>query len=42
MNDSIHTHFESITYTRIREAEAISQHAIKQKEPSEGEASDIE
>ncbi|WP_180767109.1 DNA-binding protein, partial [Vibrio parahaemolyticus] len=28
MNDSIHTHFESITYTRIREAEAISQHAI--------------
>ncbi|EGQ8503762.1 hypothetical protein GQ854_23320 [Vibrio parahaemolyticus] len=42
MNDSIHTHFESITYTRIREAEAISQHAIKQKEQSEGEALDIE
>ncbi|MBE3928833.1 hypothetical protein ACEWBC_01195 [Vibrio parahaemolyticus] len=42
MNDSINTHFESITYTRIREAEAISQHTIKQKEQSEGEALDIE
>ncbi|HHF3070164.1 TPA: hypothetical protein ACPJ1I_002183 [Vibrio diabolicus] len=42
MNDSIHTHFESITYTRIREAEAINQHAIKQKEQSEVVESQIE